>query len=1124
MKRSLLSAAVPTQVAVSSLAFATEAGAVATSPPSFPPASGAAQIGQIPAQIAHAYGFDKIYFNGIKGDGAGTTIAIIDAYRDPNIASDLHQFDVQLGLSDPPNFTEVDELGQHNLPVAPPSTDPSDWITETALDVEWAHAMAPGASILLVEANSDLESDIKSAIATARTEAGVDVVSMSFGTSEYSQETTSDTTAQGPGLGIHPVLINDGDFNSQSGHGVTFVAAAGGGAAPQLYPAASPSVLSVGGTSLYLDNNNNIVQESPWSGSGGGSSSFEAQPPYQIGVVTPGTTQRTTPDVAYDADPNTGFWVYNSYGTTTPWHVVGGTDAGAPQWAALIAIADQGRALLGAGSLDGATQTLPMLYSMPARDFNNITTGTSLGNANNSTGTGYESATGLGSPVANLVVDALLAKFTSLDVPGAWSPQAVAVSGSNVVGDYLGPAPHAFLYNTETSTYTTIGPLEHDGLATTSEATGVSGNYAVGNYLDTDGHTKFFVYNIAEGTWPFLQDPYYSPTAEATGISGNNVVGYYAAGDGQTEGFVFDIATSSYITTSIDSMESPTVKVTGVSGDNVVGYYDAGGGRTVGFVYDASTGAYVNTSINPSATLPAVTTGISGSLVVGYNTDANDVHYAFQYNLSSSTYTLLTPPESTSAMANSVSGNFVVGQYQDASGAIHGFLYNGNGSTYSMLDQPGSQMTKALGVSGDSIVGTYTDGGGTTHGFESYVMSFNLPALLTGTNPVTYYAAQPAKPIDTTITVSDTSSATLASATVTLSIYVAGQDSLGFANDGSTMGNITGSFSNGTLTLNSAGATATLAQWQAALRAVTYFNSSFQPNTAQRQVVFQVSDGFVASSTLTTAISVKAPPYLAGNSSISYLKQQTATPIDTAITLNDPSSNTLASATGTLTNYVSGQDQLAFKNNGTTMGNISGIFSNGTLTLTSAGSTATLAQWQAALRAVTYHNSSATPKTTLRQVTFQVNDGSAVSNVLTSTINVIGVKHAPVLAGTSTLSYTTGQAAAAIDATITVTDAESPTLASATIKLTNYVAGQDVLAFANDGRTVGNITGSFSNGTLTLTSAGSTATLDEWQAALRAVTYLNTSSSPNKTLRHVTFQVSDGAASSNTLTSTVQIH
>jgi hypothetical protein len=353
--------------------------------------------GYTPAQIQHAYGFDKISFNNgtVAGDGTGTTIAIVDAYDDPNIASDLKKFDAAFSLPDPV-FNKYDQNGGTNFPVAD-----SGWITEIALDVEWAHAVAPKATIDLFEANSATFSDLLTAVQTAASTTGVNVVSMSWGGGEFLGENTYDSY-----------------FTTPAGHGgVTFVAASGDSGAPPIFPAISVNVLAVGGTTLpNLDSAGNYTSETGWSGSGGGlsagttSQGFESQPSYQSGVVTQSSSFRANPDVSYDADPNTGFPVYDSYnnGTSAPWGQWGGTSDAAPQWAGLIAIADQGRALAGLGSLDSASQTLPKLYKLSASDFHDITSGTSTGTPQYSAGTGFDLVTGLGTPIANLVVSDLV--------------------------------------------------------------------------------------------------------------------------------------------------------------------------------------------------------------------------------------------------------------------------------------------------------------------------------------------------------------------------------------------------------------------------------------------------------------------------------------------------------------------------------------------------------------------------------------------------------------------------------------------------------------------------------------------------------------------------------------------
>ena len=318
--------------------------------------------GYTPAQIAGAYGLGAITFKTstgttVKGDGTGETIALIEMYHDPNLSSDLHTFDQQYGLSDP-TLNVINQAGNQ--------TD-NGWALEESLDVEWAHAMAPGANIVVVEAaagrtlNQQLQ-DLMTAVNTASTTPGVAVVSMSWGFYEFSGETAYDS-----------------NFTTA---GITYIAASGDNPGVD-YPAASPDVLAVGGTTLNLNGAGGYASETAWSASGGGYSQFESQPAYQQTVQTTG--QRSTPDVAFVGDPNTGVQVYetppsgqqNFWGQTTApqgsWQVVGGTSLGAPSWAGIVAIVDQGRSLAGHASLTGATQTLPALYSLASADFHAIT-------------------------------------------------------------------------------------------------------------------------------------------------------------------------------------------------------------------------------------------------------------------------------------------------------------------------------------------------------------------------------------------------------------------------------------------------------------------------------------------------------------------------------------------------------------------------------------------------------------------------------------------------------------------------------------------------------------------------------------------------------------------------------
>src|SRR5947209_13045782 len=302
-----------------------------------------------PAQTLHAYGFDLVAkVNGTTLDGANQTIAIVDAFYDPTAASDLATFDAQYGLPAPPNFWQVGQTGGSPTGYA----QDSGWAGETALDIEWAHAIAPKANILLVE-SQDNGGSLYTAVDFARgatadaqhRNAAVSVVSMSWGGGEQNL---------------------DSHFITPSGHtGVSFFASSGDTASEVLYPSSSKNVVSVGGTNLQTSGTNGTYSsESAWSSGGGGPSTLFTKPSYQTAYSG---TMRGTPDVAYDSDPNTGFSVYST--TDGGWVQFGGTSDAAPQWAALVALDNEGRVLSGLTPLDGPGQLLPELYTMPASNF-----------------------------------------------------------------------------------------------------------------------------------------------------------------------------------------------------------------------------------------------------------------------------------------------------------------------------------------------------------------------------------------------------------------------------------------------------------------------------------------------------------------------------------------------------------------------------------------------------------------------------------------------------------------------------------------------------------------------------------------------------------------------------------
>jgi hypothetical protein len=382
-----------------------------------------------PAQMRAAYGIDQVMFGSVVGDGSGQTVAIVDAYDYSKYAmTDLQAFDAAMGLPDLQEWSPTGNTGAWLRVVSQrggtdyPSTDPKGagngtWETEEALDIQWVHAIAPGANIILVEADSALPSDLlTAAVGWARNEPGVSVVSMSFGSSEYSGETS-----------------NDYLFTTPIAHsGITFLAATGDKGQPSSYPAYSPNVVAVGGTTLTTSNYT-YVSEIGWSGpagvdgSGGGLSTYESQPAYQTGIVTQSSTKRANPDVAMDADPATGVMIYDSWDWPgNPWgngYLYGGTSLATPMWAGIVAIINQGRLLNGLATLDGATQTLPMLYGLPGDDFHDIT----VGNNGYSAGVGYDLVTGRGSPVANQLIPDMV-------FPAGAAPGAVVLSAASDTG------------------------------------------------------------------------------------------------------------------------------------------------------------------------------------------------------------------------------------------------------------------------------------------------------------------------------------------------------------------------------------------------------------------------------------------------------------------------------------------------------------------------------------------------------------------------------------------------------------------------------------------------------------------------------------------------------------------
>ncbi|MGH2459769.1 MAG: S53 family peptidase [Chloroflexota bacterium] len=339
--------------------------------------------GYSPGQIRHAYGVDRL-----SGDGAGELIGIVTADDSPAIPGNVQTFIESYHLprlnglpgtpactvrdGPHPCFQRIDSQG-------PPAYD-ERWVTETCLNLDWAHVIAPGADLLVVESPRDDAFDMLGAVDLA-VRRGARVVAMSWGAQEFSAETLYDDHFQRAG--------------------VAFVAATGDLGIVN-WPAASPYVISVGGSTLRLDRGGNVMSDRPWIGAVRGYSAYEPEPSYQVNAEIPDPERmRAVPDVAYSANPEAGFPVYNpaSSFAEAGWLELGGTSVGVPQWAGLIALADQGRPghPLTTAQLD--TSPIYGAASGPLHWTNFRPVG-----ADRAT---FDLATGLGAPRANQLVPAL---------------------------------------------------------------------------------------------------------------------------------------------------------------------------------------------------------------------------------------------------------------------------------------------------------------------------------------------------------------------------------------------------------------------------------------------------------------------------------------------------------------------------------------------------------------------------------------------------------------------------------------------------------------------------------------------------------------------------------------------
>jgi subtilase family serine protease len=409
-----------------------------------------------PTSMQNSYNLGPLYAAG--DEGQGMTIAIIDSFGNPNMASDLANFDTQMNLphmcgepgqacgNGTPTFTHVYWNGKTQVKSPPPNSNGTGlqerdgWVVETALDVEWAHAMAPEANILNVTTNPAETQGVQGLPAMMNAEQFIvdnhqaTVITQSFGTTEEA-------------FGSTQSLLNlRHAFTSAAANGVTVLASSGDGGTANagltpvpnpvtfpfptvIWPASDPLVTAVGGTYLCTDpvtgtgvdsvdpptncQANPGVREIGWIDSGGGFSNIFAKPSYQDTLPagsTPIGDMRGVPDVAFQASSRTGPLVYATGAGAGGWFIVGGTSCSSPQFAGLVAIADQ---IAGHG-LGLINPTLYQLAAGPnyATYFYDVTTGNNQADPDvpgYPATTGWDPVTGLGTPNAATLVPALAA-------------------------------------------------------------------------------------------------------------------------------------------------------------------------------------------------------------------------------------------------------------------------------------------------------------------------------------------------------------------------------------------------------------------------------------------------------------------------------------------------------------------------------------------------------------------------------------------------------------------------------------------------------------------------------------------------------------------------------------------
>jgi kumamolisin len=319
----------------------------------------------------------------LPSTGGSNAIAIVDAYDYPTALSDFNYFAKYFGLPQE-SSTAVTASGNKTFQVVyAPGYQPASggnsiasWNMEAALDIEYAHAMAPNAKIYLVEAASDSTSDLDTAVQVAATLTGVKEISMSWGGSETSYE----------------AMFYDSLFTKS---GIVFLASGGDTSDTMEYPAASPNVVSCGGTTVNRSTTGAFLSETGWSDAGCGPSAYEPRPSFQNCVASVVGTKRGVSDISFVSDPNTGVYVYDTtplWGATG-WWILGGTSVASPSLAGVLNLA----ASSGNGfALSTAAEEARIYGNMQnAMAFRDVASGA---DGKYSCKVGYDFVTGIGTP------------------------------------------------------------------------------------------------------------------------------------------------------------------------------------------------------------------------------------------------------------------------------------------------------------------------------------------------------------------------------------------------------------------------------------------------------------------------------------------------------------------------------------------------------------------------------------------------------------------------------------------------------------------------------------------------------------------------------------------------------